>query len=211
MMLLRLNETIRRHLSDNIISYAIIIFFFILGISFGAITVKNIDVTTKSEVKSYIDGFISITRTDSIHSTEILKQSIKFNLLSTGALFIAGLTYAGILLTPAIAAFRGFCIGFTVAFLTDSLGKGGFLLALVSILPQNIIYIPILIIFCVCSISLSLAVLRNRLNRKHGELSSFIWSFALSALFLFLIMMGGSVIESYLTPYLVKLVAPYFM
>jgi stage II sporulation protein M len=211
MMLLRLNETIRRHLSDNIIFYAVIMFFFILGISFGAMTVSNIDIDTKSEVKSYIDGFISITRTDSIQSTDILKQSLKFNLLSAGALFLAGLTYAGIVITPLIAGFRGFCVGFTVAFLTDSLGRGGFLIALVSILPQNIIYIPILIIFCVCSISLSLAVLSNKLNRKRNDLASYIWSFGLSALFLLFIMMGGSVIEAYLTPFLVKLVAPYFI
>lgn len=210
-MLLRLNETIKRHLSDNIFSYAVIIFFFILGISFGAMTVNNMNIDTKSEVKEYIDGFISISRTDSIQSADILKQSIKFNLLSAGALFLAGLTYVGIIVTPIIAGFRGFCIGFTVAFLTDSLGKGGFLLALVSILPQNIVYIPLLIILCVCSISLSLAVLRNKLNRKHGEMPAFIWSFALSVLFLFFIMIGGSVVEAYLTPFLVKLVAPYLI
>lgn len=211
MMQLRLNDVIKRHLSDNIISYAIILFFFILGISFGAITVKNIDIDTKSEVKAYIDGFISITKTESVHSTAILRQSIKFNLASSAVLFIAGLTYAGIVLVPMLATFRGFCIGFTVAFLTDSLGKGGFLLALASVLPQSILYIPILIIFCACSISLSITVLRNKLNRKRSELSSYIWSFALSALFLFLIMLGGSIIEAYFTPFLVKLVAPYFI
>ncbi len=211
MMQIRLNDTIKRHLSDNIISYAIVIFFFILGISLGAITVKNIDIDTKSEVKAYIDGFISIVRTDSVHSVEILKQSIKFNLVSATALFIAGLTYAGILLIPMIATFRGFCIGFTVAFLTDSLGKGGFLLALASVLPQNIVYIPVLIVFCACSISLSITVLKNKLNRKRNELSTYIWSFVLSILFLFLIMLGGSIIEAYLTPFLVKLVAPYFI
>ncbi len=210
-MQLRLNDTIKRHLSDNIISYAIVIFFFILGISLGAITVKNIDIDTKSEVKAYIDGFINIVRTDSVHSVEILKQSIKFNLVSATALFIAGLTYAGILLIPMIATFRGFCIGFTVAFLTDSLGKGGFLLALASVLPQNIVYIPVLIVFCACSISLSITVLKNKLNRKRNELSTYIWSFVLSILFLFLIMLGGSIIEAYLTPFLVKLVAPYFI
>jgi stage II sporulation protein M len=210
-MLMRLNESIRRHLSDNIISYAIIVFFFILGISLGALTVSNIGIDTKSDVKSYIDGFISISRTDNIHSVEILKQSIKFNLITAVTLFIAGLTYAGIILVPIIATFRGFCIGFTVAFLTDSLNKGGFLLSLVSILPQNIIYIPILIVFCVCSISLAFAVFRSKLNRKHNEITAYFWSFGMTALVLFIIMLGGSIIESYITPYLVKLVAPYLM
>lgn len=210
-MLIKLNETIRRHLADNIISYAIILFFFVLGISLGALTVNNIDLETKIDVKSYIDGFISISKTDSIQSVEVLKQSIKFNLITAVALFLAGLTYAGIILVPVIAAFRGFCIGFTVAFLTDSLDKGGFLLSLVSIMPQNLIYIPILIVFCVCSISLAFAVFRSKLNRKHNEISGYTWSFALTSLVLFFIMLGGSVIESYITPFLVKLVTSYIM
>ncbi|MDF2840458.1 MAG: spoIIM [Clostridia bacterium] len=210
-MLRNLSDTIRRHLSDNLISYAIIIFFFILGISLGALTVSNIDIETKSDVKSYIDGFISISRTDNVHSIEILKQSIKFNLITAAVLFIAGLSYAGILIVPMIAAFRGFCIGFTVAFLSDSLDKGGLLLSMVSILPQNIIYIPILIVFCVCSIGLAFAIFRSKLNRKHNEASAYIWSFGITALFLFVFMLGGSVIESYITPYLVKLIAPYLM
>lgn len=210
-MLMRLNETIRRHLSDNIISYAVVVFFFILGISLGALTVSNIDIDTKSDVKAYIDNFISISRTDSVHSVEILKLSIKFNLITTGALFLAGLTYVGIIIVPMISTFRGFCLGFTVAFLTDSLGRGGFLLALVSILPQNLVYLPVLIILCVCSISLSFVVLRSKLNRKSNEALTYIWSFGMTAVLLFFIMMGGSIIESYITPYLVKLVAPYLM
>ncbi len=210
-MLKRLNDTIKRHLSDNIISYAVIMFFFILGISLGALTVSNINIDTRSDVKAYIDGFVSISQTDTIHSAAILKQSIKLNLLTSAALFLAGLTYVGIILVPLIAGFRGFCIGFTIAFLADSLGKGGFLLALVSVLPQNLIYLPVLIIFCVCSISLAFMVLKCKLNHKSNELHKYLSSFAMTALFLFLIMLGGSLIESYIAPGLVKLVAPYIL
>lgn len=210
-MLMRLNETIRRHLSDNIISYAIVLFFFILGISMGALTVSNINIDMRSDVKSYIDGFINITRTESIHPVEILKQSIKLNLITALVLSLAGLTYAGILLVPIISTFRGFCIGFTVAFLTDALGRGGFLLSLVSILPQSLVYIPVIVVFSVCSISFSFAILKAKLNRKRSEISSYMVSYALTSLVLFLIMIAGSIIESYMTPLLVKLVAQYLM
>jgi stage II sporulation protein M len=208
-MLIRLNETIRKHLSSNIISYGVIAFFFILGISLGALTVSNIDIDTKSDIKAYIDGFINISKVDEVHSIEILKQSIKFNLVTSAALFLCGLTYAGLLFVPLIIGFRGFCIGFTIAFLTDSLGQGGFLLALGSILPQNLIYIPVLLIFCVCSLSLAFAVLKSKINKKHNEAAAYIWSFGLTALLFFVILMGGSIIEAYITPYLIKLVAAY--
>lgn len=209
-MALRFNETIKRHIADNLVSYGIILFFFILGVSLGAVTVSKIAAEAKSDIKEYINGFITITSTDSIQSIEMLKQSIKFNLLTSGALFLAGLTYAGIVIVPLIVTFRGFCLGFTVAFLADSL-KSGFLLSLVSILPQNLIYLPVIIIFSVCSLSLAFVVLKAKMNKSRGEVANYIWSFAVTAIFLFLIMLAGSIIESYITPYLVKLTAPYLL
>jgi stage II sporulation protein M len=124
---------------------------------------------------------------------------------------LSGLTYAGVLIVPLITTFRGFCVGITVAFLNDSLSKGGLLLSLVSILPQNLVYIPVIIVFSVCSISLAFTILRNKLNRKNNEITTYFWSISMTALFLFVIMIGGSIIESYITPYLIKLIAPYLM
>ncbi|MFZ5353536.1 MAG: stage II sporulation protein M [Bacillota bacterium] len=208
-MLTRFNEIIRRHLTENIWLYCIMVFFFVLGVCLGALAVNNVSVDAKNELRSYMEGFLNITESEGIYAADILKQSVIFNFITIIVIFFFGMTYFGIAVIPIIAGFRGFCIGFTVAFLTESFSRGGYLLSLVSILPQNIIYIPVLIILCVCSLCLSLNVLRNRYIRKYNQLSGFIMPYSITMVVLFGAMLAGSLIESYLTPFIIRFVIPY--
>ncbi len=210
-MLFKVNETIRRHLAENIWLYCIVVFFLIFGLCLGALTVNNINDTTKGELHSYMEGFLNITYSEGIFSPDILKQSFFFNLITFVIIFLFGMTYVGIIGIPLIAGFRGYCIGFTVAFLTQSFGKEGYLLSVASVLPQNLIYIPATIILCVCSLCLSLTVLRNKYLRKYGEISAYIMPYSMTMLVLFVFMLAGSIIEAYLTPYIIKLVIPYIL
>lgn len=203
------NESFRRHLVDNIWIYIAVIFMFILGVSVGAVAVNNIDEIAKTDAKTYIEGFLDLTADENLETTFILKQSIKFNLYYTIALFLSGLLYLGIVFIPILIAFRGFCIGFTIAFLTENLGSGGLLLSIASILPQNIVYIPILIVMSVITLNYSLLALRNKYSKKHGTLPAQLASYAFSTIMLFIFLVAGCIIESYITSFVVKLVTPY--
>lgn len=207
--MIRFRESFKRHVSDNIWLYGIIIFFFILGICIGALTVNNIDVETKNSLNQYIDGFLNITRSEGINSFDVLKEAVKNNFFTTLLVVIMGLTYVGIVFIPLLAGFRGFCIGFVIAFLTDSMGNSGYLLSLVSILPQNIIYIPTIIIICVYAFNISMNTLRNKFLRKRNFFSSYLFQYFITSTVLFVVLLGGSIIESYITPLLIKLLSQY--
>ncbi|MDD4503558.1 MAG: stage II sporulation protein M, partial [Clostridiaceae bacterium] len=155
-MLDSLNDTIKRHLANNIWIYLIVIFMFIFGSSLGALIVNNIDEVTKSDARTYLEGFLDLTSKNELQSANILKQSIKFNLYFALVLFFSGLVYIGILFIPILIAFRGFCIGFSIAFLTENFGSNGFLLSLGSVLPQNFIYVPVTIVMGVIGLNYSL-------------------------------------------------------
>lgn len=182
---------------------------FIIGISLGAITVNGIDETAKNDVKTYVEGFIDLTMGESLQTSNILKQSIRFNLYYTALVFFSGLIYIGIIIIPILIGFRGFCIGFTIAFLTDTLGRQGLLLSIASILPQNIIYIPILIVLSVISINYSLFTLRNKYIKKSSTDPRQLAPYAFSVLIIFLVILAGCIVESYVTTHIVKLIAPY--
>lgn len=203
----KLQDIIRRHLSDNILLYSIIVFAFVFGLCMGALTVNNIGIDTKAEIKTYIQGFLNLSSKSAINEVHILKQSIKFNLYSTVALILSGVTFLGIILVPAYAVFRGFCIGFTVAFLTDSLGQKGFLLSIASILPQNLVYIPVVMVLCVCALNLSFNTIKIRRLGRYGNMPAQTAFFICCAVILFAALIGGSIIESYLTPSFIKMVA----
>jgi stage II sporulation protein M len=206
-----LNDSIKRHLADNIWIYLIIIFIFILGISLGALAVNNIDEVSKSDAKTYVEGFLDLTSQNELQSADILKQSIKFNLYFTAILFFSGLVYLGILFIPALIAFRGFCIGFSIAFLTGNLGRNGFLLSLGSVLPQNLIYVPVIIIMGVIGMNYSLWALRNKYFKKFGALNKLFATYAFSTLMLFIVLIAGCIVEAYITSLIIRAITPYIV
>ena len=208
-MLDGLNDSLRRHLADNIWIYLIVIFVFILGISLGALTVNNIDEVSKADAKTYIQGFLDLTSRNELQSTYILRQSIKFNLYFTLILFFSGLVYLGILFIPLLVAFRGFCIGFSIAFLTGNLGSNGFLLSLGSVLPQNLIYVPVIIVMGVVGMNYSLWTLRNKYLKKFGAMNNLFATYAFSTLVLFILLVAGCIVESYITALIIKAITPY--
>lgn len=210
-MLDSLNDSIKRHLADNIWIYLIVIFVFILGISLGALTVNNIGEASKSDARTYIEGFLNMTSKNELQQAYILKQSIKFNLYFTLALFLSGLVYPGLLFIPILIAFRGFCIGFSIAFLTGNMGNNGLLLSLSSVLPQNLIYVPIIIVMGVIGANYSLLALRNRYFKKFGAQPNLFATYALSILVLFILLVAGCIVESYITSLIVKVITPYII
>jgi stage II sporulation protein M len=204
-----LNDSIRRHLADNIWIYLIIIIAFILGISLGAVTVNNLDEVTRSDAKTYIEGFLELTSGNELQSSQILRQSIKFNLYFTMLLFLSGLIYLGVIFIPLLVAFRGFCIGFSVAFLSGNIGSGGLLLSIGSVLPQNIIYIPVIIIMGAIGVNYSLRTLRNKYFKKYGAMNSLFAAYAFTTLILFILLLAGCIVESYITALIIKSITPY--
>ena len=206
-----LNDSIRRHLADNIWIYMIVIFMFILGISLGALTVKNIDEVSKTDARAYIEGFLDLTSQSGLQSAYILKQSIKFNFYFTLVLFLSGLVYLGILFIPILIVFRGFCIGFSIAFLTENFGSNGFLLSLGSVLPQNLIYVPVIIVMGVIGLNYSLWAMRNKYFKKFGAIPNLFATYALSTLVLFILLIAGCIVESYITSQIIKVITPYII
>ncbi|HNR03449.1 MAG TPA: hypothetical protein PKH13_01285, partial [Bacillota bacterium] len=66
-----LNDSIRRHLADNIWIYLIVMFLFILGISLGALAVNNIDEAAKTDAITYLEGFLDLTNQNQLQSEAI--------------------------------------------------------------------------------------------------------------------------------------------
>lgn len=204
-----LNDSIRRHLADNIWIYLIIIFVFIFGISLGALAVNNLDEVTKTDARTYLQGFLDLTSQNQLQSESILKQSIKLNLYFSLVLFFSGLVYIGIIIIPVLVAFRGFCIGFSIAFLIESIGGNGFLLSLSSVLPQNLIYVPVMIVMGVIGLNYSMWALRGKYFKKAAAVPRLFATYALSILILYIMLVAGSIVEAYITSLLVKVIVPY--
>ena len=158
------------HISKNIIEYTIITILFLIGIVLGTVYIRNIDITQQNEICNYINNFdTSINNGAKINFSDLLKISIRNNLLTVILLGIAGLTVIGMPLLYVIIILKGFSIGYTISSIIGVLGffKGIKFIFSIFFL-QNLIIIPSLIVLAITGVNLYKSIIKkhNRDNIK---------------------------------------------
>ena len=153
---------IKQDILNNTKSYLIVIGIFIIGILFGVIFINQLE--NKEEITNYINTYIDETKTlENGDFIGELKNDIKQNIGLVILLWFAGTTIIGIPIVLGIILFRGFCLGYTISTCVYVLGRvKGLLFILITMLMQNIIYIPVLIILGVSSIKLYKSIIKDK-------------------------------------------------
>ncbi|NLI59919.1 MAG: stage II sporulation protein M [Clostridiales bacterium] len=185
-----------RHVKDNPITYLLIVFIFITGIMAGAFTVISLSSQQKIKVSNFLQEFFNSQQSFSINRWAILKESLWQHLITSLFIWFFGLFIWGIPFILLIVGIRGFSFGFTIGFMVEHYKFGGFLFSLICILPQSIIYVPCYIGMGIVAIHFSL----NRIQRpkQTGQYSTRI-------VIIFLILMLGVSIETFISPFLFPL------
>jgi stage II sporulation protein M len=106
-----------------------------------------------------------------------------------------------------IDVMKGFTLGFALSFLIKVFGTKGISIALLGLLPQNIIYIACILFSSVIAMEFSLSFLKDKISNKWTtsiwmKLASY--SFVFGAVFI--VMCFGFLFETYITPNLVKFI-----
>ena len=145
----RLNiwNTIYQHIENNSKEYILITLLFIVGIFLGVMFINNMQEAQKTEVSSYLNNFVEkLKNIQEINNGEILKATLKENIILAVALWFFGTTVIGIPVVFGIILYRGFCLGYSISSIILTIGIGkGIIFVLISLLLQNIIFIPAII------------------------------------------------------------------
>ena len=99
---------------------------------------------------------------------------------------------------------RGYALGFTIGFLVHQKGGAGIIMSVLSILPQNIVYIPFLIIWSVIAVNFS-AYLVGR-NPGGVSLGKTLVNYSLLLAVFLVMFMTGAFVEAYLSPWFLSLI-----
>ena len=123
-----MKKVLLEYLIRNKKIFIIILILFCFGITVGVFSINNSNELLKNELNDYIEGLIeNIKKTEQIDRFELLRLSIKEN---TTIIYLA-------------IIYRGFCLGYTIYAIISVLGmKQGIIISVISILPQNIIFLP---------------------------------------------------------------------
>ena len=205
----RLLKMIKEHILNNKKEYSIIFLVILIGIFSGVFYINNMQETPKTEITNYLNQFIEKFKgLDSINNIELLKNSITQNVLLAVTIWFFGTTVIGIPIVFAIILYRGFCLGYTISLCIAIMGLGkGISFVLVTLLLQNILFIPAILALAVSGTKLYKSIVRDK--RKENIKLEILRHTIFSVIMLILLLMA-SVIEIFMSTNLLKLVIKYF-
>lgn len=205
-LITKFNDTFK----DKKAYFFIVLIMFCLGISFGLYTVKYMGASDRNDLNNYFFSFTNNVGNEPIDYGRLLFEVIKKNIIIIIPIFILGFTFFGAPIILILDLLKGYTLGYTFSFMVTTFEGKGLGLALVSIIPQNIVYIPCFIALSVISLSMSTEKLKNKYF-KHGNIKNLFICDLLNKLVIIIVLLSiGVLVETYISPSLIKFVAKKF-
>lgn len=201
-------DTIANHFREHSSIYLFVVVLFLMGVIFGAIVVNSLSFTQKEDLFYYLSQFFGqVSEGKVAASKDLLMQSFFHNSKYIGLMWILGISIIGLPVILVLLFIKGMVVGFTVGFLVNQMHWDGFLLSFVSILPQNLIIIPIFIFGATLSVSFSLKMIRRQFMKKLAQpIFPLLARYGLAFLGALVLLAAAAGLEAYVSPALMKLV-----
>lgn len=206
-------HSLRQSLKDQMPLYVFVAVLFLVGVLFGALMVNALSLEQQQDLAGYLDHFfLTIHEGEEGGSTAAFGKIAVLHLKWVGLIWILGLSVVGLPGILILDFLKGVLVGFTVGYLVGQYSWEGLLFALVSVAPQNLLVIPVLMMCSVAAISFSLYIIRNRLfMQRGGGIARPFASYAAITLIMALLMVGISSFEAWVTPEMMRWVAPMLL
>ena len=143
-------------------SFTAALFFFILGVSAGVFTELMMSSEEKEGMIAYLDKYFLLTDPSELSFSEIFMQSAGNNLWLLFIIILSGITAIGFPAALAALIYKGMALGFSAALLVDSMSFKGVAIVFTSMVPQNLIIIPAVLIAGVAALNVAFHTISNR-------------------------------------------------
>ena len=202
-------QTIKGHVLNNKKEYIVVSILFVIGIFLGVFFINNINQEPRTQITEYVNQFVEqLKNTESLNTVELLKTSIGQNIILAISLWFFGTTIIGIPVVFGIVAYRGFCLGYTIAACISIMGiQKGILFVLILLLLQNLLIIPAILALSVSGIKLYQSITKDK--RKENVKLEMVRHTVFSLIMLIVLILS-SVIEIFISTNVLKLCIKYF-
>ena len=141
-------------------------FFFLTGISTGIFMELTLVSEEKSMLTDYLHQYL-FSGSNAMEYPNPFWASLSGNLLLLLILFLAGLSAIGFPLALAALAYKGLALGYCTGLIAESLKGKGLAIILTTLLPQNLILIPVFILAASAAVNYGLySLCRSRRQSK---------------------------------------------
>lgn len=205
-------QPMRHYMKENLPFFLFIFVLFATGIVFGAVMVGALTLEQKEELARHLSGFIvTVDQGMGFDSAAAFQQSLVLHMKWIGLIWVLGLSVIGLPLVFALDFLKGVLVGFSVGYMVTQYSWNGLLFAFVSVLPQNLIIIPALVIVSVAASAFAVQLVKTRILGRQGSISAPFWRFTSMALLMAVILSGAALYEGFLSTELMKWVAPMLL
>lgn len=182
---------------------------FVIGVIFGALALRSLDGATRLDLVRQLSDSVLVLRNGPEPSGGALLQAALLRQGRQVALFwVLAISLVGALGVMLLTLVRGFVSGFTVAFLAAELGGRGILLAAAGHLPHSLLEVPGIILGATASVAFVLEVIRSwRARRRLAGFYEALAGYTGTLLSAGVLLVSACLVESFVTPVLVDLVA----
>jgi len=206
-------QSFRQAFKDQTMLYVFVGVLFLVGVLFGALMVNALSLEQQQDMARYLNHFFVNVQDSGERAGASSYWSIAaLHLKWIGLIWILGLSVIGLPGILILDFLKGVLIGFTVGYLVGQYSWKGLLFALVSIAPQNLFVIPVLMMCSVAAITFSLYIIRDRfiMNRGSSMTKPFA-SYAMLTFVMVLLTLGVASFETWVTPVMMRWVTPMLL
>ncbi|MET3696192.1 stage II sporulation protein M [Bacillus oleivorans] len=197
--------TLAFHLKQHSSIYLFVTILFLMGIVFGSIVVNSLSFSQKEDLFYYLNQFFgTVIEGETSNGREMFFQSLFHNAKLILFIFILGVSIIGVPIILIILFMKGVVIGFTVGFLVYKLSWEGFFLSFVSVLPQNLITVPVLIMMAVMAITLSFKLVKRQFIQSHQPIAPLFSSYILTFVAALCLLVGAAATEAFVSPFFME-------
>lgn len=191
--------------------YVFVSVLFVVGGIFGALLVGVLTLEQQQELAAELGHYVSYLDAGLVGDAKALFwDRFWFHFKWLMLIWVLGITVVGIPGVLALNFLKGALVGFAAGVIVQQYAWKGILFFAASVVPQNLIAVPAIIVVSAAAISFGLFVVRNRLLQHKGELLPQFGSLTSTVIIVLLLLAGAAWLEAYISPALLGWVAPYF-
>ena len=163
-----LTEYFRKHMA----TYLLVTIVMVVGLIFGATYAATMGIDG-IEISYFLETGFNTLRSGTIpNQMTIAQNSFKSNFTMAILIWLAGITVIGAPLILIALFIKGMSIGFTVSFLVKDLGASGGATAVMSVLPHNLLLIPMFILLGAVTLGFCVDFVKANVLKLKGTESS---------------------------------------
>lgn len=160
----KLKNIIKEHVLNNKTPYILVALLFIIGIFLGVLFVNHIQEAQRVEISNYIKNFIEqLKNIEHLDQASLLQTSLQQNIILAITIWFFGTTVIGLPIVFGLVAYRGFCLGYTIAVCVSILGlPKGLIFVIITLILPNLFFIPALLALAVSGFKLYQSIVKDK-------------------------------------------------